>query len=91
MARKRKVDAPVEDIIDEVPKAPPGKTPRRTSPANGPQPEAAEDDTTTAAEAITEEAISRRAYELYENRGREDGRHEDDWQAAERELRERRR
>lgn len=35
-------------------------------------------------------AIAHRAYELYEARGREPGRHEDDWLQAERELRQRR-
>ena len=33
------------------------------------------------------EAVQRRAYELYEQRGREDGHDWDDWIAAERELR----
>jgi hypothetical protein len=91
MARRREVDASVEDIIDQEPQAPPGKTPRRRSPSDGQMPEADENSTMTPAEAITEDAISRRAYELYERRGREDGRHEEDWQAAERELRESRR
>jgi hypothetical protein len=31
--------------------------------------------------------IARRAYELYDERGRADGHHEEDWQRAERELR----
>jgi hypothetical protein len=34
-----------------------------------------------------QEAVQRRAYELYEQRGREDGHDFDDWLAAERELR----
>jgi outer membrane protein TolC len=38
-----------------------------------------------------EENIRRRAYELYEERGREDGRELDDWLRAEEELRQRRR
>ena len=33
-----------------------------------------------------EEEIQRRAYEIYEARGREDGKELDDWLAAEREL-----
>jgi hypothetical protein len=32
------------------------------------------------------EEISRRAYEIYQARGGEHGRHEEDWQQAEREL-----
>lgn len=34
-----------------------------------------------------EERIRQRAYELYEQRGRTDGQHEDDWQQAEQEIR----
>ncbi len=34
----------------------------------------------------TEEDIRRRAYELYVQRGRQHGRHEDDWHRARREL-----
>jgi outer membrane protein TolC len=34
----------------------------------------------------TEDRITRRAYEIYEARGREDGRDLDDWLQAEREL-----
>jgi hypothetical protein len=36
---------------------------------------------------VDQEAVQRRAYELYEKRGREDGHDWDDWLAAERELR----
>ena len=36
--------------------------------------------------AENENAIRRRAYELYEERGREDGRSEEDWLRAEAEL-----
>ena len=35
----------------------------------------------------TKDQISQRAYEIYQNRGREDGRDVEDWLAAERELR----
>jgi Protein of unknown function (DUF2934) len=35
---------------------------------------------------VTEEAIRKRAYELYEQRGREDGYALDDWLAAENEI-----
>jgi len=38
---------------------------------------------------IPEEAIRERAYEIYERRGREDGRAEEDWFEAETELRNR--
>jgi hypothetical protein len=38
---------------------------------------------------LSEEQIRQRAYELYENRGRQDGAHESDWFAAEAELRSR--
>ena len=37
-------------------------------------------------QAESENAIRRRAYELYEERGREDGRSEEDWLRAEAEL-----
>ena len=37
--------------------------------------------------AAAHEAVQRRAYEWYEQRGREDGHDWDDWVAAERELR----
>lgn len=39
-----------------------------------------------AAPANIEEAIRRRAFELYEERGREDGRDFDDWLRAEEEV-----
>lgn len=38
-------------------------------------------------EVPTREQIAQRAYELYQNRGREDGRDMEDWLAAESELR----
>jgi outer membrane protein TolC len=41
---------------------------------------------TALSAAITHEDIERRAYALYEARGREDGRALDDWLQAEREL-----
>lgn len=34
-----------------------------------------------------EEEIRRRAYELYEQRGRQEGSHEEDWSRAEEEIR----
>lgn len=37
--------------------------------------------------AIDDDAIARRAYEIYESRGRIDGRDVEDWLQAERELR----
>jgi hypothetical protein len=39
-------------------------------------------------ELATQDAIALRAYELFEERGREPGRDVDDWLRAERELRE---
>ena len=39
---------------------------------------------------VADEEVARRAYELYEQRGAEDGRAWDDWFQAERELRGRR-
>lgn len=39
--------------------------------------------------ALSEEQIRARAYELYESRGRTDGSHQEDWFAAEAELRSR--
>jgi hypothetical protein len=38
-------------------------------------------------QANNNEAIARRAYELYESRGREDGQDQEDWFQAEREVR----
>jgi len=35
---------------------------------------------------VTTDQIARRAYEIYESRGRGDGAHVDDWLAAERQL-----
>ena len=46
----------------------------------------APENSTTARPGIDSERIARRAYELYEARGREDGRDVDDWLAAEHEL-----
>jgi hypothetical protein len=40
-----------------------------------------------SASAVTEAAIARRAFELYCDRGREEGHDVDDWLTAERELR----
>jgi hypothetical protein len=42
----------------------------------------------TIASSVTEGDIARRAFELYCERGREDGHDVDDWLTAERELRE---
>ena len=39
---------------------------------------------------LSRDEIARRAYDLYQSRGAEDGRDVDDWLRAERELRERR-
>jgi hypothetical protein len=39
-----------------------------------------------AASSVTEETIRERAYELYEQRGRQDGHAVEDWLAAEAEL-----
>lgn len=39
--------------------------------------------------AMSEEAVRQRAYELYEQRGRNAGRHHEDWFRAEQEIRER--
>lgn len=36
---------------------------------------------------MSAEEVRRRAYELWEQRGREDGKHEDDWYRAENEIR----
>ena len=41
----------------------------------------------SARSQVTDEEVARRAYELYEQRGGEDGRAWDDWFQAERELR----
>lgn len=84
MARSKKVDKAVDDAVQKAPRAPRGKQPRRDSAADGPQ------HTGTAAppaEPLTHAAISRRAYERWETRGRAEGSPEDDWFEAERELR----
>jgi hypothetical protein len=54
---------------------------RRAKPAEPGQPR-------SAAKASDPDAISRRAYELYEQRGREPGADVDDWLQAEHDLRE---
>lgn len=36
---------------------------------------------------MSPDEVRRRAYELWEQRGREDGKHEDDWYRAEKEVR----
>jgi len=41
----------------------------------------------TLAQEISRDQIAKRAYELYLARGGQHGRHEEDWQQAERELR----
>jgi Protein of unknown function (DUF2934) len=46
-----------------------------------------EDGTVTSIYPEMEEAIRRRAYELYEERGRHPGFHEEDWKRAEEEVR----
>jgi hypothetical protein len=43
--------------------------------------------TAAIASGVTESQIARRAFELYCDRGHEDGHHVDDWLTAERELR----
>ncbi len=43
--------------------------------------------TATEAQPEIEEQIRARAYELYEQRGREDGHEQEDWLIAEREVR----
>ncbi len=42
---------------------------------------------TSSQDVPTREQIARRAYEIYEQRGRENGRDMEDWLAAEKELR----
>jgi hypothetical protein len=83
MPRPKKVDQPVEDVVEKAPRAPRGKRPRREPAADGQHAEGQ----APPAEQITQHAISRRAYELWEARGRQDGGHEGDWYRAERELR----
>ena len=86
-----------------VPKTPPSapgdapRTPRRTRRASSPKPTSAE----IAAEAASiypdtfetppsPDEIAAEAYAIYQSRGGEHGRHEDDWLEAERRLAERR-
>ncbi len=78
--RKKTVAAPAEPVEQNMTQAAEtGKTTQTAgmSPASP----------ATRAEALTPEEVRRRAYELWEKRGREHGKHEDDWYKAERELR----
>jgi hypothetical protein len=55
-----------------------------SKPAHSPQPESSIKD--NAAIALADSAVQTRAYELYELRGRVDGRAEEDWYQAEIDL-----
>lgn len=83
-APSRKTYEPPELVLDPsmggIPRtaAPPGTVPlgdEQPGAEDAPPPNASNDE------------IARRAYERYEARGREDGHHEEDWLAAERDLR----
>lgn len=58
----------------------------RTTPRDPSQPPAKRPMSAASGTANLEEQIRRRAYELYELRGREDGFAEEDWARAEREV-----
>ena len=58
----------------------------RAAHSDSPQPPAKRPMSATASSGNLEEDIRRRAYELYELRGREDGFAEEDWARAEREV-----
>jgi len=58
----------------------------RTAHSDLPQPPAKRPMPAKASSVNLEEEIRRRAYELYELRGREDGYAEEDWSRAEREV-----
>jgi hypothetical protein len=58
----------------------------RTTRSVTPQPPAKRPTPVSASSGNLEEEIRRRAYELYELRGREDGFAEEDWTRAEREV-----
>ncbi len=62
----------------------------RTTHSESSQPPAKRPMSAATASANLEEEIQRRAYELYELRGREDGFAEEDWIRAEREVQDRR-
>jgi hypothetical protein len=64
------------------------KTARRRADNVLPMPSVESSTTAPAALAISEGDVARRAFELYCDRGREDGHDVDDWLNAERELRE---
>ena len=59
-----------------------------TKPARAPKTKKPVKDQTPQADAgaADDEKIARRAYELYEQRGRKHGHHEDDWHQAKREI-----
>jgi len=57
----------------------------RSKPAHSPQPEPSIEK--NAAIALSDSAVQIRAYELYERRGRVDGRADQDWYQAETDLR----
>lgn len=94
MAAKRtnKTETPEAEAPQQEAQAP-ARTRKRATTASAPDGKAAPKKSApkkkTASQSAdpTPEEISRRAYELYEQRGGEHGRHEDDWHQAERELR----
>jgi hypothetical protein len=59
---------------------------KKTSPPNPKQPYK-QQSRLRLVDGILQERIRQRAYELYEARGRGDGRHEEDWALAEEEIR----
>ena len=58
----------------------------RTTPSDAPRPPAKRPMSAATSSVNLDDEIRRRAYELYELRGREDGFAEEDWARAEREL-----
>lgn len=60
---------------------------KKTSPPDSTQPRKEQQSLTHRDDGSLQERIRQRAYELYEKRGRDVGRHEEDWAHAEEQIR----
>lgn len=85
MARQRRNKSTVEPATVAAEASPAGgaptiEEPSREQPARANRPK-------NTRQAASDDDVRRRAYDLYEQRGREHGRDWDDWFAAERDLR----
>jgi len=75
-------------IGDPPPKEPPMQAPPQPDPS-APVPDAPTPGQHSQAGTLSAEAVARRAYDLYQQRGGGDGRDLDDWLQAERDLQQR--